>query len=754
LSIEIRCNSDYNGLACFALDLKNKHMRKIIRILLLGGFIFHFGIVTTCAQITIGGYNVYYGSLHNHTGYSDGQGTPTQAYQYAREVGLQDFFGLSDHGELLSSTEWNNIKSAANAANQEGVYTTFYGFEWSSFWSYGHVSVFNTTDYCGYPAVGSFNSLLTWINSRNGIAFFNHPGYDNLAYTEFDHFTDPPSSKFVGIELWNDHDGFSTYYYNDGFYSNDGNKGYYDEALIRGWKIGASGSDDNHTATWGTATPMRMAVLAPANTRTDIMNALIARRFYSTIDKNLGLSFKINGFEMGSSVPAGNCNVVIEATDADNEIFTQIQLIKNGTVINTWLIYDAAPVYSYNLTSVNGDYYYTKVTQSDGNEAISSPVFITSPLNQPPIVQITSPVSGTNYNTGATVTITATASDPDGTINKVEFYSGATKLGEVTSPPYEFNWANVQNGNYTLTCTAFDNLGLSTNSTGVEITVSTPSLVIINQRISVGNDDAEEGKSGSVNLTNDDLELVYDTKTTGNQVVGLRFNNTGIPQGATITNAYIQFTVDERSTAGCNLKIEGETTGNSQAFTNAQYNVSQRPRTANNITWVPAGWKTVGASGTDQRTPDVKNILQEIVNRADYQSTGGLTFIITGTGKRVAESFEGSSSKAALLHVEYSSARSLSISNAAVTNQTACKPEDIKVIIYPNPANDFITVKLADDQVIDKIMCFNSSGQLISTYHLNSVGEFNIDCSEFKKGLYFIRIQSSNLQGVSKFVVK
>ncbi len=729
-------------------------MKKIIHILLLGGFLFHFGIVTTCAQIAIGGYNVYYGSLHNHTGYSDGQGTPTQAYQYAQEIGQQDFFGLSDHGELLSSTEWNNIKSAANNANIEGVYTTFYGFEWSSFWSYGHVSVFNTTDYCGYPAVGSFNSLLTWINSRNGIAFFNHPGSDNLAYTEYDHFTDPPSSKFVGIELWNDHNGFSTYYYNDGFYSNDGNKSYYDEALIRGWKIGAAGSDDNHSATWGTATPMRMAVLAPANTRTDIMNALIARRFYSTIDKNLALSFKINGFEMGSSVAAGNYDVAIAVTDADNEIFTQIQLIKNGAVINNWFISDAAPTYSYNVTSVTGDYYYVKVTQSDGNEAISSPIFITAPPNQPPLVQITSPVNGAEYNTGATILINATASDPDGTINKVEFYAGTSKLGEDFTAPYEFSWANVQNGNYALICKTFDNSGLSTVSSVVNISVSTPSLVVINHRISVGADDAEEGKSGSVNLTNDDLELVYDTKTTGNQVVGLRFNNTGIPQGATITNAYIQFTVDERSTASCNLKIEGEASGNSQSFTNAQYNISQRMRTTNNITWVPVGWKTVGASGTDQQTPDVKNILQEIVNRTDYQSTGALTFIITGTGKRVAESYEGSSSKAALLHVEYSSARSSSVSNAVVMNQTAEKTENLKVIIYPNPANDFVTVKLDNKQIIDKIMCFNSSGQLLRTYVVNSADDYKIDCGEFKKGLYILQIQSAHLHGISKFIVK
>lgn len=729
-------------------------MRKFIHFLLLGGFLFQIGIVSINAQISIGGYNVYYGSLHNHTGYSDGQGTPDQAYQYARNNGQLDFFGLADHGEMLSSTEWNTIKSAANSANQDGVYTTFYGFEWSSFWSYGHVAIINTDDYCGFPAVGSFNSLLTWINSRNGIAFFNHPGWDNLAYTEFDHFNDTPSSKFVGMELWNDHDGFSTYYYNDGFYSNDGNKSYYDEALIRGWNIGASGSDDNHSATWGTATQMRMAVLAPTNTRSEIMNALIARRFYSTLDKNLGLSFKINGAEMGSSVPAGNYDAVISATDSDNEFFTQIQLFKNGTSINNWYIFDAAPVYSYNLTSVNGDYYYVKVTQSDGNEAISSPVHITSPPNQPPSVQITAPANGANYNTGATVLITSIASDPDGTVNKVEFYSGTTKLGEDATAPYEYSWSNVQNGNYTLSCKAFDNLGLSTNSEVVNISVTTPSIMILDLRTSAGNDDAEEGKSGIVNVTNDDLELVYDTKTTGNQVVGLRFNNTGIPQGATIMKAYIQFTVDEKSTASCNLKIEGEAAGNSQVFANTLYNISQRLRTSTYLTWIPVKWSIVGASGTAQQTPDIKNIIQEIVNRSDFQPSGGLTFIFTGTGKRVAESYEGSSSRAALLHVEYSSAKSSLISNVVPAHQSVDQPLDLKVILYPNPANDFISVELDNDQIIDQITCFNSSGQVVRSFTVNSTGEYTINCSGLKKGLYLLMIRSGKLSGVGKFIIE
>ena len=122
-------------------------MRKINVLPMLVFIACCFSSLNTFCQSSIGGYNVYFGSLHNHTSYSDGQGTPDQAYAYARNNGQLDFFGLADHSEMLTSSEWTTIKNAANNANLDGIFTAFYGFEWSSFWSYGHVAVINTDDY-------------------------------------------------------------------------------------------------------------------------------------------------------------------------------------------------------------------------------------------------------------------------------------------------------------------------------------------------------------------------------------------------------------------------------------------------------------------------------------------------------------------------------------------------------------------------------------------------------------------------------
>ncbi len=94
--------------------------------------------------------------------------------------------------------------------------------------------------------------------------------------------------------------------------------------------------------------------------------------------------------------------------------------------------------------------------------------------NIAPAVSITSPANNAGFTTGSTVTIAANATDSDGTIAKVEFFQGATKLGEALSTPYSFAWASVSVGSYTLTAKATDNAGAITVSAGIPIVVSDP----------------------------------------------------------------------------------------------------------------------------------------------------------------------------------------------------------------------------------------------------------------------------------------
>ena len=100
-----------------------------------------------------------------------------------------------------------------------------------------------------------------------------------------------------------------------------------------------------------------------------------------------------------------------------------------------------------------------------------------SPLNQPPTVALTAPLTGATFTAPATISLTATASDPDGTVSKVEFYNGATLLGTALSAPYSYNWTNIAAGTYTLTARAYDNLGATTTSTAATVTVNSSTRI-------------------------------------------------------------------------------------------------------------------------------------------------------------------------------------------------------------------------------------------------------------------------------------
>ncbi len=94
--------------------------------------------------------------------------------------------------------------------------------------------------------------------------------------------------------------------------------------------------------------------------------------------------------------------------------------------------------------------------------------------NIAPTVSITSPSQGASFTSPASITLTTTASDSDGSISKVEFYQGTTKLGEDTSSPYEYSWVNPQVGSYSLIAKAIDNGGSLTESALISITINAP----------------------------------------------------------------------------------------------------------------------------------------------------------------------------------------------------------------------------------------------------------------------------------------
>ena len=204
-------------------------------------------------------------------------------------------------------------------------------------------------------------------------------------------------------------------------------------------------------------------------------------------------------------------------------------------------------------------------------------------------------------------------------------------------------------GTYVLRLTAND--GELTASDDVTVEVRAAGSGALDVRVMAGTDDAEQTSTGSMSLTSSDLELVADGSV--QQIVGIRFSSVAVPPGATITAAWIQFSADEAQSKATALSIAVQASDSPATFTRASGNVSARPRTVTTASWSPPAW-TFGAAGAAQRTPDLSAVIQEVVARPGWASGNALAFVITGTGHRTADSFEGGSTMAPLLHVEYS----------------------------------------------------------------------------------------------------
>ncbi len=99
--------------------------------------------------------------------------------------------------------------------------------------------------------------------------------------------------------------------------------------------------------------------------------------------------------------------------------------------------------------------------------------------NASPTISLTAPANGATFAAPATIGLAATANDPDGSITKVEFFAGATKVATATTSPYTGTWSNVAAGTYVLTAKATDNKGALTTSAPATISVFSAANVAI-----------------------------------------------------------------------------------------------------------------------------------------------------------------------------------------------------------------------------------------------------------------------------------
>jgi hypothetical protein len=157
------------------------------------------------------------------------------------------------------------------------------------------------------------------------------------------------------------------------------------------------------------------------------------------------------------------------ASDSDGTI-TKVEFFNGSTLLAS---ITSAP-YTYSWTGVGAGTYSVTAKATDNSNAVTTSsvqnVTVTGVTNAAPTITLATPtVSGT---APATVGLSATASDSDGTITKVEFFNGSTLIASITSAPYTYSWTGVGAGTYSVTAKATDNLNAVTTSSVKTVTVN------------------------------------------------------------------------------------------------------------------------------------------------------------------------------------------------------------------------------------------------------------------------------------------
>ena len=362
--------------------------------------------------------------------------------------------------------------------------------------------------------------------------------------------------------------------------------------------------------------------------------------------------------------PANNATVSgtvnVTANPTDDRGISKVEFLVNNVLIGT----DTSATGGWTATwaTANGSFpdagspYTVTATATDtGGQTASGSISVSVNNDGPPTVSITAPAPGT---VSGTVQVTAIAGDTTTAVARVEFLANATSIGTDVDGAdgwsVSWNTRSLPNGPANLTAVATDAAGNARTSDPVAVTVSNQTTATaLNVPVKAAADDAEERTSGSTYIDSSDLELVTDA---GNvQTVGMRFAGVTVPRNATVTNAYVQFTVDEVTTGATSLTLRAQAADAAATFVagTGNRNISSRPVTGASVAWTPPAWSTVGAHGADQRTPDLSAVVQEVVSRAGWASGNAMAVVITGTGTRTASAFESGAALAPVLHVEY-----------------------------------------------------------------------------------------------------
>jgi hypothetical protein len=320
-------------------------------------------------------YRVFFGDLHDHTHFSDGQGTPEQAWAQAAAGGA-DFMAVTDHREGLTAAEWSRTLGAADAATSP-TFVAIPAFEVKP--AIGHLNVYATQE---LPPVGLDGAALyDWIAGQGAIGEWNHPTRNSDDFAGYAYRTEARTAAIGLLEVVNVGSGWL---YPD-FESS------YVRALDKGWHVMPAANGDIHDTSWITGYGARTALLAPALTREALYEAMRARRGYATKRNGLVIAYTVGGAPMGSVIGRTAEKLPVKVrlswrSGAARVTVRRLEIVTNGgRVAASRTIDGTATSWTTTVPSKAGRYYYLRVWTKGAlglstKTAWTAPVWVTASL--------------------------------------------------------------------------------------------------------------------------------------------------------------------------------------------------------------------------------------------------------------------------------------------------------------------------------------------------------------------------------------
>ena len=409
-------------------------------------------------------YQLYFGQLHSHTAeYSDGAGTLQEGLNYVAnlpESANVDFVAFTDHSNYFdtssdanpeaalydtsqmsaqSTQKWNAYKGAVAAFNEQyaGERVALAGFEMTWSGGPGHINTFNTPGIVSRnnktlnnktedKGLQAYYALLSNENLVSSISQFNHPGTTFGNFIDFGYYSPIIDSRMYLVEVGNGEGAIGA----GGYYPS------YDQyimALDKGWHLAPTNNQDNHKGKWGNANDARDVVLTDNFSEEGIYEAIRNYRVYATEDKNLEIRYTLNDEMLGSVIPdAESANIRVSVYDPDgSDSISKVEVVVNsGAVAYTWD--DPAELSTGELEcslSADYNYYFIRVTQGDGDIAVTAPVWIGEVVK----LGISSVECGTSTPvTDEELTLTTTLFNSEAepaTVKSITYTNGSEVLG-------------------------------------------------------------------------------------------------------------------------------------------------------------------------------------------------------------------------------------------------------------------------------------------------------------------------------------